>query len=70
MTVHNTRPDPMLPADHAFVVQLRKGTGLTAETVAGEVEHIVSGQSGEFHSFAELAAFMEQILAAPQEDLP
>lgn len=70
MALHDTRPDSTLPADHAFVVQLRKGTALTAEGVAGEVEHIVSGQSAEFHSFTELAAFMEQMLAAQQGEPP
>lgn len=68
MTVHDTQPDLTFPADHAFVVQLRRGAKLTAEAVTGQVEHIVSGQSAEFHSFAELAAFMAQRLNAPSEE--
>ncbi len=70
MSLHNTRPDPTLPADHAFVVQLRRGTALTAERVAGEVEHIVSGQHCEFCSFAELAAFIERILTPKKRGPP
>jgi hypothetical protein len=70
MSLHNTRPDPTLPADHAFVVQLRRGTALTAQKVVGEIEHIVSGQHCEFHSFAELAAFIERILNPKRQSSP
>ena len=70
MAVYDTQPNPQLPADHAFVVQLRKGTVLTPETIAGEVEHIVSGQNGEFSSFRELAAFVAQMLTALPDDPP
>ena len=68
MAVQDTQPNPLLPADHAFVVQLRKGTALTARAMSGEVEHIVSGENREFHSFAELAAFMDQMLTAQPEE--
>ncbi|MGE0684211.1 MAG: hypothetical protein AB7P69_25300 [Candidatus Binatia bacterium] len=68
MAVHDTRPDPTLPADHAFVVQLRKGTALTTKALTGEVEHIVSGQSCEFRSFGELVSFIEQMLTAQKGD--
>ena len=64
MAVADTRPNPTLPADHAFVLQLRKGYALTGENVEGEVEHIVSGQWAEFHSFAELSAFVARVLTA------
>ena len=70
MAVYDTQPNPQLPADHAFVVQLRKGAALTAEAIRGEIEHIVSGQSIEFHSFAELAAFMERMRTFPPGDPP
>jgi hypothetical protein len=62
MPLHDTRPIPTLPADHAFVVQLQKGTTLTPEALQGRVEHIVTGQEAGFTSVAELLAFIEKVL--------
>lgn len=64
MSLQDTRPNPMLPADHAFVVQLQKGTALTPDALRGRVEHIVTGQEAWFASQEELRAFMERVLAA------
>ncbi len=62
MKHHNTRPDPMLPTSHAFVVQLQKETALTPDALRGRVEHIVTGQEACFASLAELLAFIENVL--------
>ncbi len=53
-----------LPADRAFVVQLRRparsGTGAVW---AGRVEHVVSGRSARFDGCDELRRFVEELLA-------
>ena len=61
-------PDASLSPHWAFVVQLREGTALTAETLHGRVEHIVSGQATLFMSLEELLAFMAQVLTQPGRD--
>lgn len=70
MTRDDTRPVATLPADHAFVVQLRKGTAVTFEGVSGEAEHIVSGESAAFHSLEELRVFLARVLARQAEEHP
>ena len=67
MPLHDPRPMPTLPADHAFVVQLQRGTALTPEVLQGRVEHIVTGQGAGFTSVAELRAFIEQALTEGSE---
>ena len=52
-----------LPRHWAFVIQLRRGSGFTAETLSGRVEHIVSGQATTFSALHQLLAFMEQALS-------
>jgi hypothetical protein len=60
--------DAPLSPHWAFVVQLREGTALTAETLHGRVEHIVSGQATLFTSLEDLLAFMAQVLTQPGRD--
>lgn len=53
---------PPLPANRAFVVQLRAqlpGEPLRCE---GRVEHLVSGQASRFLSWEELWAFIGHVL--------
>lgn len=57
-------PEPPLSPHWTFVVQVRKGSGLTSEALRGRVEHLVSGQAAFFASLEELRAFMEQVLTA------
>ena len=59
-----------LPAQWAFVVQLRQGTTLTPEGLQGRIEHIVSGQATTFSSLTELCAFMEHVLGRMEEKPP
>jgi hypothetical protein len=47
----------------AFVVHLRISSKVARGQVAGRVEHVVSGQSTQFNSLAELLAFMARVLA-------
>ncbi|MDN5871584.1 MAG: hypothetical protein L0H73_12790 [Nitrococcus sp.] len=55
------------PPAWAFVVQLRRGSALTAERMEGRVEHVVSGQSAAFTSLEEMRAFMERIMAQAED---
>jgi hypothetical protein len=50
------------PIQHAFVVQCEANTALDGESLAGRVEHIVSGQAAHFASLRELLEFMAQVL--------
>jgi len=58
---------PSLPSNRAFVVQFRAGAIDAAQTYEGRVEHVVSGQTGRFHSLEELLAFMTRVLTEVQE---
>ena len=61
-----SQPQPRLPTNRAFVVQLRSqppGAPLGCE---GRVEHVVSGQVTDFQSLEELWAFMRRVLTAVQ----
>ena len=60
---------PVLPANHAFVVQFRTPPTGTPCAYEGRVEHLVSGQEARFHSLEELLAFMLHILTAVQEQM-
>ena len=53
---------PSLPANRAFVVQLRAQPAGTPLCWDGRVEHIVSGETIHFHSPEELLAFMMRIV--------
>ena len=59
MTSHS----PSLPADHAFVVQFRAGGAGAESHEAGRVEHLVSGHTTRFQSWAELQGFIRRMLA-------
>ena len=54
-----------LPAERAFVVQLRVEAAVEQGHYAGRVEHVVSGQSAHFGTLEELLAFMARVLAVP-----
>jgi hypothetical protein len=47
-----------LPADRAFVVQLRADADPACGVVSGRVEHIVSGASAPFDSLEQLVDWM------------
>ena len=52
------RPRATLPADRAFVVQLRADTDFDGGPVTGRVEHVSSGAAALFDSVEELIAWM------------
>ena len=52
-----------LPAERAFVVQLRADADLEREIFRGRVEHVVSGVATTFESVGGLVAFMLRELA-------
>jgi hypothetical protein len=62
----------MPPAHHpvhfsvrwAFVVQFRSDTVVEQGYLAGQVEHVVSGQATAFQSLETLLAFIAQVLRA------
>ena len=55
---------PSLPTERAFVLQFRRETDITQGPFDGRVEHVVSGQTTQFHSLEELLAFLTQVLQA------
>ena len=56
------RRQPELPTDRAFLVQFRRGAKLDRRSVAGRVEHVVSGETAHFHSFTELVSFVRRVV--------
>jgi hypothetical protein len=52
------------PAHRAFVVQVAVAEPGVPDTPLGRAEHMVSGQAAHFASWAELVAFIEQVLAS------
>ena len=52
-----------LPAQRAFLVQVRAEVEVAQGRLAGRVEHVVSGQAAHFASFEELLAFIARVLA-------
>jgi hypothetical protein len=56
-----------LPANRAFVVQLREGTDPAAGEVVGRVEHVTSGRSRRFADVRTLIEFFHQTLAEREE---
>jgi hypothetical protein len=53
---------PAFLPEGAFVVQLKTGTSTAEASLAGRVEHVVSGQATHFQSPAELLAFLHEVL--------
>ncbi len=52
------------PAHRAFVVQVAMAELGVSDTPLGRAEHVVSGTAAHFTSWAELVAFIEQVLAS------
>lgn len=52
------RPRPPLPAERAFVVQLRADADLGRGAISGRIEHVSSGTAALFDSVDELIAWM------------
>jgi hypothetical protein len=53
-----------LPADHAFVVQLRADVDLAQGIIRGRIEHVVSGTAALFDSVEQLVGHMHDTVAA------
>jgi hypothetical protein len=51
-----------LPAQRAFLVQVHAEADVTQGSLAGRVEHVVSGQATHFASLEELLAFLARVL--------
>jgi len=58
------------PAYRAFVVQVAVAEPGVPDGPLGRAEHVMSGQATHFASWAELAAFIEQVLAAGEAAQP
>lgn len=56
-----------LSVHRAFVVQFRAETDVAQGRVAGRIEHVATRQTGSFQSWAEMQAFMAQVLANSAE---
>jgi hypothetical protein len=54
-----------LPAERAFVVQLRPQADPGGELFVGRAEHIASGTAARFASADGLIAFITKVLAPP-----
>jgi hypothetical protein len=52
-----------LPAERAFVVQLRADADLAGGVISGRVEHVVSGAAALFESMEQLITWMRDALA-------
>ena len=59
-----------LPAERAFVVQLRAQADPSRELCVGRAEHIASGAAMRFGSPEELIGFISSVLAAPASSPP
>ncbi len=53
-----------LPADRAFVVQLRADADPARGVVSGRVEHILSGASAPFDSLEQLVDWIRDAVAS------
>jgi hypothetical protein len=58
-----SKQQPSLPANRAFVVQIRADAKVEQGQWQGRVEHVVSYQATRFQSLEELLAFMVQVLS-------
>lgn len=54
----------------SFVVQFRAETDAAHGRVAGRIEHVSSRQTSSFRSWAEMQAFMSQVLLQVQAKTP
>jgi hypothetical protein len=54
---------PLLPSDHAFVVQFQAGEGHGRVARAGRIEHLSSGQATHFALPEEMLSFARRVLA-------
>jgi hypothetical protein len=59
-----------LPANHAFVIQLRAGTGESEPRHRGRVEHLASGHAAHFAHEHELWDFVDGVLRVVVERSP
>ena len=59
-----------LSVHRAFVVQFRSETDAAHGRIAGRIEHVVSQQTAPFQSWAEMQAFMAQVLLQVQAKSP
>ena len=50
----------------AFVIQFRAGTDFSTGRVAGRVEHVASGRSGQFESAGALLELLARLLKEAQ----
>ena len=62
LPVHTTSDAP-LPAERAFVVQLRAQGDSSGHLFVGRVEHIATGAEARFSSAEDLIAFITDVLA-------
>jgi hypothetical protein len=70
-TIDGVASRATLPADRAFVVQLRADVDLTHGIVSGRIEHVVSGTAALFESVEQLLGYMHDAVAqraAPVRD--
>lgn len=51
---------PLYPADHAFVIALRRDADVEHGEFAGRVEHMSSGRAASFTSLELLLEFMRR----------
>jgi hypothetical protein len=58
------RGPEILSIHRSFIVRLYPGDDLEAGEISGRVEHVVSGEAGEFRSVEELLRFMAAGCAA------
>jgi hypothetical protein len=58
------------PAQRSFVVQVAQRTPGEEDVPLGRVEHLVSGQTMHFGSWAELEAFIDQVLTKTENQPP
>jgi hypothetical protein len=59
-----------LPAERAFVVQLRADADLAGGVISGRVEHVVSGAAALFESMEQLISCMRDALAQRPQSSP
>lgn len=62
-----SEPITPLPADHAFVLQLRESQGCPQTCPAGRVEHLSTGHATRFSTTTELWEFVDRVLTALSE---
>ena len=64
------RPSRGFPAERAFVVQVVGAEPGVPDVPLGRAEHVVSGTATHFANWAELVAFIEQVLAQVEQHPP